>query len=66
MKYVPIPCERECPGRTGDCHGKCEKYKEYAEYKAWEREQKMRKPAEEYSVAIRMSSKSKYFRRYQK
>ena len=61
--FVPIPCKRDCKLRTGTCHSTCDKYKEYSDYKAWQREQRKRKPAEEYSVDITMRGKDRYHRK---
>lgn len=37
-----IPCEKNCPGRTGTCHADCEKYREYREFCQKVREQRLR------------------------
>ena len=41
-----------------------DKYKEYSDFKAWQREQRKRKPAEEYSVDITMRGKDRYHRKH--
>ena len=62
--FVPIPCKRDCPMRTESCHSTCPDYKKYADFKAWQREQRKRKPAEEYSVDIAMRGKDRYHRKH--
>lgn len=26
---MTIPCKRDCPDRSAECHGSCEKYREF-------------------------------------
>ena len=52
---MDIPCVKDCPDRSMDCHGKCEKYQAYAQWRAEER----LKRAEKSRSAIRSSSKER-------
>lgn len=30
---VPIPCHKDCPQRSSDCHAGCERYAKYVAYR---------------------------------
>ena len=59
---MEIPCVKDCPDRTPTCHGKCEKYKAYAAWRAEER----KKRAEEARIRnIMNAGKARMFRKKQ-
>ena len=47
---MDIPCVKECPDRTEDCHGHCERYAAYAAWRKEEREKKQKRAEEEAAL----------------
>ena len=66
---MEIPCVKDCPDRTPTCHGKCEKYKAYAAWRAEERKkwaEERKKRAEEARIRnIMNAGKARMFRKKQ-
>lgn len=61
MKFTDaIPCKRDCAERKRGCHGECQKYKEYAEEVAKQREERHINPADEYMVKYSIRGKERY------
>ena len=59
---MEIPCVKDCPDRTPTCHGKCEKYKAYA---AWRAEERKKRAEEARMRNIMNAGKARMFRKKQ-
>ena len=63
---VEIPCRRDCPERAEGCHGRCERYREYSEWR--ERIRQAKREATEADGTLSagaMDRKARYLRKTQ-